>query len=302
MSSRKKRYAAEDLERGRGIGKRERELHIIEGLLTRLGVGDYSLVSGDKPDVIATLGSGENAVRIACEVHTLHSDGGRAGSDFRRFRERWIAIMSAALNELRPEGITPYCRVDFGSMDFGGFRNTEIAHEFAIAGRLLRADRELQFPRDGMPVLSSFLHHIRVIDPDGEGLLWWPSHLQTGTLDAEGLDESVRQAVNEKTLAARGYDWGGITERWLVLHAQGHGLVDVFGGARDIDLPPRDTESPFTRVIIWDKFSEDVWALVPAFDRILDAKEKSLYVNRLPASVRSFVLTNDGRPVRAGST
>jgi hypothetical protein len=66
-------------------------------------------------------------------------------------------------------------------------------------------------------------------------------------------------------------------------------LVDVFGGARDIDLPQRDAESPFTRVIIWDKFSEDVWALVPAFARILDARKKSLYVNRLPVPVRPFV-------------
>lgn len=288
MSGTRRGYAAEDLDRNRGLTKRERELLIVEGLLARLGINDYSLSSSDRPDVWVTLGKDDGAVRLACEVQTLHSDEGPGGSEHRRFRERWITIMEAVLAQLKAEGTVPYCRVDFARRDFGNCRNEQIVNELVAAGRQLRSRTELSFPRDKLPILSSLLSQITVINPDGEGLLWWPSHLQTGVIDGEALDDTVRRAVDEKTRAALGYDWQGCAERWLVLYAQGYGLVDVFGGARDIVLD-RNASSPFTRVVIWDNFSGDVWMLLPAFAIILDARRKLGYVNRLPESVRSFV-------------
>jgi hypothetical protein len=70
------------------------------------------------------------------------------------------------------------------------------------------------------------------------------------------------QGVATKQEKARGYQWGTAQERWLLVYAAGEGLTDLAVNLKD---PQIGEPTPFTRIFLWDKFSETVYCLSPGF-------------------------------------
>ena len=214
---------------------------------------------------------------MASEEITLHGDETRQGSKHQHFRERWRRIMEQVIATLRLGGPVPYCSVDFLHRSYNclfGFSDNHLVSEFIDAGRILATSRVLKFPHPQLPVLSRMLSQIRVWDSNGEGLLWWPSHMQSG--DVCSLEDTILKAVVTKARLAREYDWQGATEKWLVLFAEGRGLTDVIiGGLEPVPLHAFPADFPFTLVLVWDKFSENVWKVFPQFRAICDGTHQT---------------------------
>src|SRR5262249_15929144 len=159
--------------------KTDLEILVVRAVLDRLGLGPFEAYSSDRPDVLVVLGRDQSAVRLGCEVKTLHADSTAGGSELRRFRERWRRIMARVMPVLDSEGSTSYCRVDFINPSYQcmrGCSDSTLIDEFIAAGRMLQTSPLLQFPIDTLPELSRILDRIEVIDTNRDGFLWWPSH------------------------------------------------------------------------------------------------------------------------------
>jgi hypothetical protein len=78
------------------------------------------------------------------------------------------------------------------------------------------------------------------------------------------METAVKRAVREKSRLAKDYNWKDASQRWLLLVAEARGTTDVIGGARSFALPQAG-EMAFDAVLVWDRFTEDVWLAYPAF-------------------------------------
>lgn len=252
-------YAAASLEPTRRETKKQTERRLAAGALNRMGLGVACIEMQDCPDVMALFPGDQ---RVGIEVRRIFADEGRAGSAEEKFRGDWIAIMNRVHEKLAVEHpVVPYCVVDFSNTSYEiqrGFPQRQLIAEFVAVGRSLRSASAIVFPVEGLPLLSAFLSSVRVITPDGSGLRWWPSHLQSGTVS--NLDEAVAAAIHGKIKLAEKYDWRGARERWLLLAAEAHGLQDVIGGSRPFAVPA-EVSTVFTTVMVWDRFSEDIWTI-----------------------------------------
>ncbi len=293
----KKRYAAAAFEGDRSLPKNAGEASAVRDVLIRLGLVSFEITPGDRPDTLVDF-IGEERVRVACEVQELYGDDAGRGSELREFRERWRSIMQGVIATLAKDGTAPYCRVDLLDPSYSclrGFSNGALRNEFVSAARLLNSSSTLRFPTDATPLLNKLVGEITVLDRDGSGLLWWPSHMQSGPIAS--LDSAAAQAVRKKARLAREYDWQGASEKWLLLVAQSHGLADVFGGAREIRLEQLGN-CPFTQVLLWDKFTEDVWTFWPRFHVICDGSGQKRDLSVLPRSLHPFATHSTRYPTR----
>jgi hypothetical protein len=295
-----KPFAADDFERERRLDKKALETDTIKGLFDRLGFSGFTIAPGERPDATVCLSRGGSVVRVGCELQRLYSDGRDDGSELQRFRGRWRHITEEALASLRSnEAVTPYCVVDFILPSYAcldGLSDRQVVAELVAAGQVLRATKSLEFPRPEMPALSSRVMRIRVLAEDGEGMLWWPSHLRSGPVPE--MDEAIVQAVDRKCSTAAQYDWFGASERWLLLVAEAHGLSDLIGGARELAAPLATASCPFTLILVWDRFSEDIWAVHPEFAVICDGAQQRRHLTALPEPVRPFAVAGETYPTR----
>lgn len=150
----------------------------------------------------------------------------------------------------------------------------------------------LRDPNEGItvfdPAAAPFLAHAVdclyvCVFPSERGLLWWCAHFQSGVVPDSA--NAVLRAVTEKQHKARSYSWGATKERWLLIYAAGEGLADL---AALVEDPENTTPSPFTRVFLWDGFSESIHCLSPEFAAVL-TQGHTLYLRHLPASVRLYL-------------
>jgi hypothetical protein len=111
------------------------------------------------------------------------------------------------------------------------------------------------------------------------------------------LDGAIVDAVRTKSALAASYDWQNSDERWLLLVAEARGLMDVIGGARKIDLPT-DLTVAFTWVLVWDRFSEDLWAVYPQHAVICDGGKQLRRPQLLPERIRRFCIGGEVCPTR----
>jgi hypothetical protein len=289
-----KPYAGDDFEVDRHPNKQGEELWAVDQVLSRLGFREYQLNAQDKPDVLVGFGSAKSPCLLGCEVMSLQSDIDHKGSALRRFRARWRRVMDVVLATLaRDSNRVPYCVVDFQGYNesLDGADETLLVRELIGVGRMLKNEPTIKFPLAGTPTLNGRIREISLMDADGKGLVWWPRHLKSGPVS--GPDRAVKLAVQTKRRQARKYDWKGVTERWLLLHAQAHGLCDMFGAAREIPLGRLPKRMPFTTILIWDRFSEDIWTVFPKYKVICDGSRQTRDLTALPASLRPFTIGNE---------
>jgi hypothetical protein len=198
--------------------------------------------------------------------------------------------MQCVLEQLEAEhAVVPYCVVEFSHPSFDvlhGVPQRKLEAELVAVGRALRSTSEVSFPRAEHPLLNSILTCVKVIKPDGEGLPWWPAHLQSGSVSA--LDDAVAEAIQVKAALATSFEWQGASERWLLLVAEGNGLQDLVGQARQFTVRATP-HMPFTTIIMWDRFSEDIWTLFPVHRVICDGAARLRNIAGLPASLQPLV-------------
>ena len=137
-----------------------------------------------------------------------------------------------------------------------------------------------------MPILSALLKRIKVVESDNREICWWPSHIQSG--EVPPIDFAIVAGIKAKGKLAELYDWHGAEEKWLLLVAEAHGLTDIIGGARPIALPELST-FPFNLVVLWDRFSEDIWTVFPDYAILCHAERQTRYTNLLPSRLQFFV-------------
>jgi hypothetical protein len=282
-----KPYAGTDFDLSPGT-KKDREELIVRSVLDRLGFSDFELNLSERPDAHVDFRDSTASVRLGCEIQTLQSDGGTSGSPLRQFESLWIRIAKRVLAELSQDGKpVPYCTVRFRAPSNTALRNVEekLISELVVAGRQLRDRSSLTFPQSKTPTLNSILTEIRVVVPDGEGCLWWPTHLKSG--EVPPLDNAIVAAVRNKAALATSFNWQNSDEKLLLLVAEARGLTDVIGGARRIHLlVNRPIE--FTWVLVWDRFSEDLWTVFPQHAIICDGGKQVRRPLLLPAQLQRF--------------
>ena len=294
-----KPYAGSDLEAYRSLGKKDQEHATVSGLLLRLGFSGFQITPNERPDALVDFSDAKGTVRLGCEIQALQSDDGPSGSELREFHSRWIRVMERVIATLRGDGVAvPYCNVLFRDLTYSALRHVpdhQMISEFVRAGRRLRVTSTLVFPQSDLPTLSSILSKIQVVNSDGLGLLWWPAHLQSGEVPA--LDGAVVEAVCAKGKLAATFDWKDADEKLLLLVAEARGLTDVMGYAREIKLPTHPT-LPFTWVLIWDRFSEDIWAIFPNYAIICNGHEQRRWPQLLPLKLRKYSTQGRRYPTR----
>lgn len=181
-----KPYAGSELDLHRGLRKKDREEHLVSGVLSRLGFEEFKLSLHEHPDVIVDFSRKGHRVRLACEVQEIHSDDTSAGSKLRQFRGRWISIMEEVFALMGSDGtLIPYCVVEFLDHSYdclGSASNASLINDFLIAGKNLKTAQSIEFPQAAMPILSALVKRISVRESNGGGMLWWPSHMQSGAV------------------------------------------------------------------------------------------------------------------------
>lgn len=284
-----KPYAGSDFQLRRGLRKKAQEMRIASGALLRLGLTGFDLTPHERPDVLVDFKNANVPVRLGCEIQTLQADNVASGSPLREFESRWVRVITRVVETLRGDNApVPYCTVLFRDPSYTSLRSTpdaQLISEFVVAGRLLRNAPALGFPQADTPALNSILTEIRVIERDGQDCLWWPAHLQAGMVTP--LDCAIVDAVGKKSDRAASYAWLGCAEKWLLLVAEGRGLTDVIGHARKIDLP-RTPLVPFTLVLVWDRFTEDIWTIHPQYEVICDSVRQLRKRELLPETLQRF--------------
>ena len=221
--------------------KRQLELSCVGGVLRRLGFDVTELQPADRPDVVAVLSRSGQTCRIGCEVNLLHADQTPTGSPLRQFWRAWLGIAREVHKQLsRDLHIVPYCVVRFCSNSYRvDLRDRdEIIRDLYLLGRRLGHQAEIVVGAE-YPAISNIVSSVTVVDFDGGGRLWWPSHLQSGAVSS--LDGAVRQSIIEKCRLARGYDWPDVDRKWLLLVADGRGTTDIIGRVQPFEVPE---ESP----------------------------------------------------------
>ena len=231
--------------------------------------------SKDSPDVRLEFSDGDGSIWLGCEVRELHADEGGEGSSMREFQAVWLQIEKALFKGLQHGQAVPNCRVDFETKSYDCLKRVDrraIERELVLArNRLSGKTATISFPQADMPHLNKLLTKISVVTTGAAGFRWWPSHMQSGEVPL--MDSAICKAFEEKKGKADHYDWLSDEIKLLLLVAPAHGLTDVLGRARNVTLP--DCEHSFTWIVVWDVFSEDIWALYPEYAVICDGRRQS---------------------------
>ena len=272
---------------------KDKELATVSGFLKRLQLAPDAITPGERPDFGVSFGGG--ALLIGLELTLLNADvHGTRGSPERRLHSKWKKVAELLRDRLlhEPEPLpNVYGSVFFRNPDMSALDQLDRAQ---FCEEIVATLRRTALSEAGSqiivfdPAAAPFLTHavdrlyVRVF-PSERGLHWWCAHLQSGVVPDSA--NAVRGAVAEKQHKARSYDWGATEERWLLIYAAGEGLADL---AVLVEDPEITTPSPFTRIFLWDRFSETIRCLSPEFAAVL-TQGHTLYLRPLPASVRLYL-------------
>lgn len=278
------------------------EVEALKAILLRLGLGHYSIIEGERPDLSVSFCSGAARVVIACEVTAFHSDStadahGSAGA--RRF-EKWRSIAELARRELDSKGLqTTWGVVSFrepADQMLDAVVPELFVSEIVDVCLQTRADQGIDFPVNGYPHLSALVERVACLRYPETGLLWWAAHLQSGLL-ADPTEELVRIA-KVKTAKAKSYDWGSVIERWLLIIAAARHLTDTALLREDPRLSERLQVVGFDRVILWDRLMDELIQLFPLFTKLCDSSRQTRQLKAYPEHLAPFVTADSTYPTK----
>ncbi|MFA6414100.1 MAG: hypothetical protein WCW53_15565 [Syntrophales bacterium] len=278
---------------------KEQERKVLLGFLKRLQLGYYEAIAGERPDFTLNFSFDGQAASIGCEITFYYADKGSRGSAQQRFVKQWKKFaksLRAKLDEEGQENKYLYGAIHFKNSDFtimDRFDNDVFISQIVLAVRNRKNKQNIRrFERDVFSLLAEYVDHIYLMDTTPElGVLWWPSHLQSGEVDDP--TQSLIEILEEKNKVGRTYDWGSVSEKWLLIYSEASGIADMAVLPSDFsnDQLPKTC---FDRVYIWDRFFGSIHEIYPNFFEVFSVQAKVLHRRLYSRIVRPFILSPNG--------
>ncbi len=294
-----------DVEQNPDSSKRKWEVQATSDVLCRSGLSGFDGKCDNRsvkesPDVLLDFADGPHKLRLGCEVRDLHSDERGSGSAMRKFESYWRGIETSVVVQLERGGAMPYCRLDFRDPSYKCLTNVcrrTVIRELVVAVERLRkgAKSSLSFPQVDMPALSHLLREIQLLSNSRTDWLLYPSHMQSGEVPPT-MNDAIVAAYGKKVQESATYDWCDAHVKMLLLVAKASGLTDVVGHSTIVSLP--NLKSPFDWVVVWDRYSEDIWALYPEHAVICDGVRQVRSLQSVPSELRRFATGDERYPTR----
>jgi hypothetical protein len=281
---------------------KEEEIEILNELLIRLEYSPTKIISNECPDFEIELFE----KLIGVEVTKYFSDFTKKGSksqknlsEWKRFAEQLKTKLSAIESNL----IYLYGAIHFHDkrVNYRELLNHDYINELVnlIESVGLKRTEEVtvKITAEGFPYLGKYIESIYFKDVYPEkDYLWWDGSLQSGSVISN--KSAVQHIIDKKNQKAKKYK-SNYFQKWLLIYAGGLGLADIFietdrnfirqGGIYLVELSDEQlltsnkiASDYFTHIIIWDKFTENIFLIFPYFKKIFDCGENSIWVNHLP--------------------
>jgi hypothetical protein len=270
------------------IPKKEKELEVIEKFLGTLFLGHHQIEQRERPDFIIRFSNGQKAHNVGCELTCFYGDLYNRGSRERRFFAQWKKFVKELRAELDScgDGLQYlYSAVHFkeeGTSLFDRVDDDKLKKELiAVIQANRRKTYIKKFDAELYPLLREHVEHLYVASTKPEkGSLWWCAHLQTGnTADAI---TGIINTIQSKLELSNGYDWSGVDEKWLLISAEGTGLMDVGFLDEDPNVSSRFSDLIFSRIYFWNRAMNQIHEVYPGFKPLADGTIRARWRSGLP--------------------
>jgi hypothetical protein len=268
--------------------KKEKEREVIEHFLGTLFLGYCQIEQRESPDFIIRFSNGDKKHKIGCELIFFNGDLDIKGSPERRFFTQWKKFAKGLRAELDRHGDDLqylYSAVFFkeeGTSLFDRVNADQLKKELVAVTQANRREPFIsEFNPVLYPILSEHVDHLNLSSTKPEkGSLWWCAHLQTGnTADAI---TGIINAVQSKLHLSNDYDWNGVDEKWLLISAQGTGLMDVGFLDEDPNVSSQFTDLIFSRIYFWNRAMNQIHEVYPRFKPLADGTIQARWRSGLP--------------------
>ena len=273
---------------------KHKEAGLLSLLLSRLGLDVEDIIPGESPDFMLSFRKDSIEAVVGCEVTALYSDGvdAKAGSPRKRFFEKWKRFAYELRKRLDSAGhLYVYGSLSFKDVSTPALDTCRLDSLFdeliRVCDEYTGETEHVVFPVDGYAHLNALVDHIGLHRFSETGLLWWCAHLRSGAV--QDPTDALVSAIGRKKETAAGYHWGNATERWLVVVAEALLLTDIVTGIGDPEVPKTLGALPFTRVILWDRFMDEVIQVYPVFCKFCDSCQHRRNIDQYPEAIKPFV-------------
>jgi len=280
-------------------------MEMMRGILDRLGLGHYQIREGESPDFKVTFAKASASAHVNCELTCLYTDGGRRGSVGRKSFEAWKSFVERLRGRLDSDGHHGIYGVIFlrkGISDNEAVRKMDCKRGFAELAKICDlfaasgSHTGVNLPLPECPLVSQVVETVSLSKYKEDGILWWPSHLQSGALSDPTA--AIVRTVAEKSRRAEVYSWDNAAERWLAVVAESRMICDMATNIADPKVAKHIGNIPFDRIILWDRFLEDLTAIFPSFSKLCDGPGMERHVERIPEAFRPFMVGGAYYPTR----
>ncbi len=301
--STKKRKTLKDSLASKGLydnstGK-EKELKVLNGFLQRLQVGHHTIIPGERPDFFLNFSFGDYNASLGCELTYYFADKKKYGSAQARFVRQWKYFANSLRAALDAEGEKYkylYGAIHFNNSDFhvlDRFGRKALITEIIVAiGESVETSNISNFNKVKFPLLAEHVDHIylRTTFPE-TGILWWPSHLQSGTVNDP--THRLLEIIEEKNTAGFSYEWNNVDEKWLLIYSAAEGTSDMAVLQSDPEICNQLGKIRFDKVYLWSKFFESIDEIYPDFVNIFSPSLDVLHRKLYSPFIRPFILEPD---------
>ena len=284
---------------------KQKEANSLTAVLARLGLGNYQITSSESPDFLVSFKTDNSEDKLACEVTDFFSDivdnAKNLGSPRKRLFELWKRIAKELRQRLDQAGLENVYGVLFfrdpSPMALNSCRPNQLIKELVkICEKYRGRTEEIVFPVQGFPHLNELLTMLRLFRYPETGILWWCAHLRSGYVDAP--EDALLNIIRAKVAKAQSYNWENAVEKWLIIVAEARLLADTATFFNDPKISKHFEGVEFTRIILWDKFRDDVIEIYPAFRMLCDSHAQIRNFDYYPEVLKPYIIRGLHYPTR----
>jgi hypothetical protein len=285
---------------------KQKEIESLAAVLERLGLGSYQIEPSESPDFFVSFKKDNSELVLGCEMTNLYSDSVQGdktpGSPQRRLFEKWKRIAKALRHQLDQAGLENIYGVlffkDSSPSALDSCRASELITELVrICKEQPPSSTPIIFPVQGFPLLSKLLTQLGLYQYPEKGILWWCAHLRSGLVSDPG--NALINVIAAKSAKAQSYAWKDAAEKWLLIVAEARMVTDTVTGIDDFQLESiADAPLGFTRIILWDRFLDEIIELFPVFKKRCDSQAQTRNLENYPEAIRPFILKGPRYPTR----
>lgn len=278
-------YPSKIFENQYSSGKEE-ERDILKKFLLRLSCRDLNIEDSERPDFFLRFNS---SFCVGCEITKFSNDQSSKGSIQQKFISQWRSFALKLTEQLKKndlEGIYGAIHFKESNLNISELNDSQFIAELVKLVNLNKTVNRIDnFETDDYPISTKLIEHIYLEKTD-TNKLWWPAHLQSGTVDDP--TDALIKIISNKCKKASSYNWENVKDKWLLIYAPCEGLTDIADIHSTIDLA-LPTNS-FDRVFLWNKFDERISQLLPEYKNILswDRNEPLLDWDNMPAYLKKY--------------